>query len=305
VIFAGTPAFAERSLRALVESGMTPAAVLTQPDRPSGRGRRLTPSVVKEYALARQIDVLQPVTLKDPAIVRSLVALDPDVIVVAAYGLLLPQAVLDIPRRGCVNVHASLLPRWRGAAPIQAAILAGDTETGVCLMRMSVGLDEGPVYVSASLPIDPEATAGELQDDLAELGGALLAEHLSAIVSGTLEPREQDDSRATYAGKIRTADAVIDWTRPAAELKRLVRAYNPVPGARFQFNGEVIKCWRARLGTSDTRPAGKVLAADGDGIEVACGTGSLLLTSLQRPGRRAVTAAEFARQLDLVGRRFE
>ena len=308
VIFAGTPEFALASLAALVDAGDVPVAVLTQPDRPAGRGRKLSPSPVKRYALDQGLPVLQPATLKDPEVVKELAALEADVMVVAAYGLLLPRAVLDLPRNGCLNVHASLLPRWRGAAPIQAAILAGDPETGICLMQMEAGLDTGPVFASASLPIEPEATAGEVHDQLAALGGQLLAEKLNDILAGGVTAEAQDDALSTYAPKIRPADAVIDWTRSADELHRLVRAYNPVPGARFEFNGETIKCWRATVADtvddSVKAPPGKVLAAGPDGIEVACGSGSLKLTELQRPGRKPVTAAEFARQLDLGDRRF-
>ena len=305
VIFAGTPDFALASLKALVDAGVRPVAVLTQPDRPSGRSRRLTPSPVKRFALEQDLPVLQPATLRDPDMVQTLAALDADIMVVAAYGLLLPQAVLDVPRHGCLNVHASLLPRWRGAAPIQAAILAGDAETGICLMQMEAGLDTGPVFATASLPIEPQATAGDVHDRLAELGGALLAENLDDILTGKLEAVPQDDERSTYAPKIRPGDASIDWTRPADELHRLVRAYNPVPGARFEFNGETIKCWRANPGAAAGSPAGKVLSGDSRGIEVACGEGSLILTEVQRPGRTRVSAAEFARQIDLRDRRFE
>lgn len=304
VVFAGTPDFALASLRALVEAGIRPLAVLTQPDRPSGRGRKLKPSPVKRYATDVGIGVLQPATLKDAGIVRVLADLEPDVLIVAAYGLLLPQAVLDVPRGGCLNVHASLLPRWRGAAPIQAAILAGDEETGISLMRMEAGLDTGPVYVRGKTPIGENATAGDVHDALAELGGLLLVEHLDDIVNGSLTAEPQNDREATYAGKIRPADALIDWGRPAVELIRRVRAYNPTPGARFHFGGEIIKCWEARKGEVDERPVGTVLSADAAGIEVACGQGSLILTSLQRPGRKRISAGEFAAQLDLGDCRF-
>lgn len=305
VIFAGTPDFALASLKALVTAGVRPVTVLTQPDRPAGRGRRLKPSPVKAYALEQNLEVAQPATLKDPGVVDRLAALEPDVMIVAAYGLLLPQVVLDLPRLGCVNVHASLLPRWRGAAPIQAAILAGDAETGICLMQMDAGLDTGPVIARAALPIIDDATAGDLHDQLARLGGELLVEKLPAILAGEITPEPQDDAAATYAAKIRPADARIDWTLPARELHRRIRAYNPVPGARFGFAGETVKCWRAETADTDARPAGKVLAASAAGIEVACGEGSLKLTELQRPGRKRVTAAEFAAQFDLAGRRFE
>lgn len=303
LVFAGTPDFALASLRALVECGVRPVAVLTQPDRAAGRGRRVTPGPVKEYALSQGLDLRQPATLKDAEAVAGLAALEPDIIVVAAYGLLLPPSVLAVPRHGCLNVHASLLPRWRGAAPVQAAILAGDSETGVCLMRMEAGLDTGPVYACASVPIADSVTAGVLHDELANLGGRLLVEHLPAIVAGTLEARPQDDHGASYAAKIRPADAVLDWSRPAAELQRQVRAYNPVPGARFACGDETVKCWSAVVGTAAGRPPGRVLSATSDGIEVACGAGSLKLTELQRPGRKRVSAGEFASQLDLDGRR--
>ena len=300
IVFAGTPDFALASLSALVEADIHPLAVFTQPDRPSGRGRKLTPSPVKTYALDRGIEVLQPGTLKDPEAVRRLADFDPDALIVAAYGLILPQAVLDVPRRGCINVHASLLPRWRGAAPIQAAILAGDRETGISLMQMDAGLDTGPVYVRGKIPIGEHETAGELHDRLAELGGALLAEHLAAILNGSLTAEPQNDREASYAGKIRPDDARIDWSLPATDLARRVRAYNPVPGARFLFNGETIKCWAARTSEHHDGSAGRVLSAGVEGIEVACGQGSLIVTRLQRPGRKPVSAGEFSAQLDLA-----
>ncbi|MDH4107379.1 MAG: methionyl-tRNA formyltransferase [Gammaproteobacteria bacterium] len=303
IIFAGTPDFALASLRALVDARILPVAVLTQPDRPAGRGRRLAASPVKKFATARQLPVLQPATLKDAGIVARLAGLRPDLIVVAAYGLILPQAVLDVPASGCLNVHASLLPRWRGAAPIQAAILAGDAATGISLMRMEAGLDSGPVYATAGIPIGAEDTAGDLHDRLAVLGGQLLVDKLPDILAGSIEPEDQDESLVTYAGKIRKEDARLDWTRDADSLHRRVRAYNPVPGAWFEFAGERIKCWRATPGSAEGGAPGQVTAA-GSCVEVACGSGSLLLTELQRPGRKPVTAAEFATQFPLVGRRF-
>ena len=305
IVFAGTPDFALASLRALVECGHTPIGVLTQPDRRAGRGRQLKASPVKRYALEMGIDVQQPKTLKDADAIDWLAELRPDVIVVAAYGLLLPSSVLELPVRGCVNVHASLLPRWRGAAPIQAAILAGDAETGISLMQMDAGLDTGPVYVRSAVPIDDETTAADLHDALAVLGGQLLCEHLDAIVAGTLTAVRQEEALATHAGKILPQDAQIDWRQPAPQLARAVRAYNPVPGARFSYDGETIKCWRARAGNGTSAPAGTVLSADGDGVAVACGEGVLFLDELQRPGRRAVTAREFAAQLALHHKRFE
>ena len=302
IIFAGTPDFALASLQALVEAGHVPCAVLTQPDRRAGRGEHLTESPVKRYALEHELPVLQPATLRDDAVVAELAALKPDILIVAAYGLILPQNVLDIPRAGCLNVHASLLPRWRGAAPIQAAILAGDDQTGSCLMAMQAGLDDGPVYACSELQIGPNETAGELHDRLAATGATLLIEHLAAILAGELEAEPQDDARASYAPKIKTADAVLDWQRPAEQLARIVRAYNPVPGAWFMLDAERIKCWQATGIASVDAPPGTIVAAGPDGVIVACGEGALRLESLQRPGKRAVTAAEFAAQFELAGR---
>ncbi len=301
IVFAGTPEFALASLKALVESGNAPIAVLTQPDRPAGRGKRLRLSPVKQYAQEQGIDVLQPESLRDEDVVTRLAALAPDIIIVAAYGLLLPQTVLDIPGAGCLNVHASLLPRWRGAAPIQAAILAGDQQTGACLMSMTAGLDCGPVYARAALQIGAEETAGELHDRLAAAGAELLTKHLAEIIDATLTAQEQDESDASYAHKIRTSDAMMDWQQPAEKLARLVRAFNPVPGAYFMFDDDRIKCWNA-IATGGDAPAGTVIAAGPDGIEIACAAGALRLLSLQRPGKRPVTAAEFAAQVDIAGR---
>jgi methionyl-tRNA formyltransferase len=303
VLFAGTPEFALASLRALTNAGITPLAVLTQPDRPAGRGKRLTASPVKRFAADQDIEVLQPVTLKDPGTVAQIAAFKPDILVVAAYGLILPQNVLDIPKKGCLNVHASLLPRWRGAAPIQAAILAGDAETGVSLMAMTAGLDCGPVYVEEAIAIGDEETAGELHDRLATLGGELLLRHFDAIVGATLHATEQDDSRATYAGKISKQDARLDWQRPAVELHRRVRAYNPVPGAFFLLDDMPVKCWQASVVAGATGTPGEVLSADRDGIVIACGRDALRLDSLQRPGKRPVTAGEFAGSVAMAGRR--
>jgi len=206
---------------------------------------------------------------------------------------------LDVPRLGCLNVHASLLPRWRGAAPIQAAILHGDNETGISLMQMEAGLDTGPVFARAPLPIGANETAGELHDRLAVLGGELLVDCLSAVLTETLTAMPQDEAAATYAAKIKTSDARLVWNQSAVDLQRMIRAYNPIPGARFECQGEVIKCWQAEIAEGGGKPAGKILAAGKDGIVVACGDGSLRLTQLQRPGRRRVSAAEFAAQFDL------
>jgi methionyl-tRNA formyltransferase len=295
--------FAVASLKALVESCITPIAVLTQPDRRAGRGKRLSASPVKQFAEDLGIPVLQPETLRDASVVAELEAMQPDLMVVAAYGLLLPQNVLDIPRAGCVNVHASLLPRWRGAAPIQAVLLAGDEKTGVCLMSIEAGLDTGPVYSSEAITINDDETAGELHDRLAKLGGRVLAQHVREIVAGKLEAIVQDDSRATYAGKIATADAAIDWRRSARDIDRQVRAFNPVPGAWFMHGDERIKCWRAKAVAGVDAPPGTVVAASQEGVVVACGDGALSIESLQRPGKRTITAGEFANQVDLAGQR--
>jgi len=302
IVFAGTPEFAATSLRALVDAGHKPMAALTQPDRPAGRGRKLTASPVKEYALQQGIDVLQPATLRDAKIDAELAALRPDLIVVVAYGLLLPQSVLDIPSVACVNVHASLLPRWRGAAPIQAAIRAGDAQTGVSLMAMTAGLDCGPVYASRELAIGSMETAGELHDRLAKAGGELLTMHLAELLAGKLEAQQQDESKATYAPKITAADALLDWRQTSDELARKVRALNPVPGAYFMLGDERIKCWAAHsVSLTDVAP-GTVVAATSDGVVIACGSGGLSMQVLQRPGRRPVTAAEFSSPSSLTGR---
>jgi methionyl-tRNA formyltransferase len=302
LVFAGTPEFARASLEALVAWGRKPVAVYTQPDRPAGRGKKLTASPVKHFALEHGIPVYQPATLRDDAAVEELRALQPDLLVVAAYGLILPQAVLDIPTHGCINVHASILPRWRGAAPIQAAILAGDDETGISLMRMTAGLDCGPVFHVADITIGAEETAGELHDRLAALGARVLVEQLDNIVMGRLEAVEQDDSLVTYAPKIDKQDAEIDWSLPAAEIARRVRAYNPFPGAFTHDRETRLKIWRARP-TDGSGDPGQVLQFDSDAIIVACGEGALRLDELQLPGKRRAPTHEFAGQADLSGRR--
>lgn len=302
IIFAGTPEFAAASLLALIDSGRVPCAVLTQPDRPAGRGKNLTASPVKQAALAHDVPILQPATLKDEGSVVALEALRPDIMIVAAYGLILPRSVLDIPRMGCLNVHASLLPRWRGAAPIQAAILAGDDESGVCLMAMEAGLDTGPVFVCRAMAIGERETAGELHDRLAAAGSELLVQHLDEIIAGKLAAKPQEDDLATYAPKVKPADAMLDWHEPAIDLVRRVRAFNPVPGAWFMIGDERIKCWAAQSQAGVDAPAGTVIAAGPDGIDISCGEGVLKLETLQRPGKRPVTAAEFSSQIDLAGR---
>lgn len=303
ILFAGTPEFALASLRAMHVAGFTPTAVLTQPDRPAGRGKKLTASPVKQFAKKQNLPVWQPATLKDSDVVAKIAAARPKLIVVAAYGLILPKAVLDIPESGCLNVHASLLPRWRGAAPIQQAILHGDAKTGISLMRMDEGLDTGPVYATSELEIGADETAGELHDRLAILGGELLVQKLPEILSGTLEARAQDESGATYAGKIRKRDASINWSSSAQEIARKIKAYNPVPGANFECGTEVVKCLKGHEIGADNGAAGTVIAAGKEGVDVACGDGVLRILEVQRPGRRPVTAGEFSAQVNPAGKR--
>ncbi len=302
LIFAGTPEFALASLQALCGAGYRPAAVLTQPDRPAGRGRRLQAGPVKAWAEAEGIAIHQPATLKDEAVQDEIRALRPDILVVAAYGLILPPAVLALPAAGCLNVHASLLPRWRGASPIQAAVLAGDAVSGVSLMRMEAGLDTGPVFARAEIPVGARETAGELHDRLAALGGELLVEHLPAILEDTLPAVPQDDSRATYAPRIRREDALIDWADPAVLLDRQIRAYNPWPVSHTMLDGELLRVWTAEpLNRSADAAPGRILAAGPGGIEVATGDGVLRLLEVQTAGRRRIAAADLANQRRLPG----
>ncbi len=305
ILFAGTPEFARVSLQALIASGLSPAAVLTQPDRPAGRGRKMTASPVKTCASDANIPVLQPATLKDPGIVAQIAELQPDLIVVAAYGLILPQTVLDIPSVACLNVHASLLPRWRGASPIVQAILHGDTETGICLMKMDAGLDTGPVYVRTATRIDAEENAGELHDRLAQVGADLLAGTIPKILGGDIVALPQESAGATYAGKIDKSDAAIDWAKDAEEISIKTRAYNPVPGAFFNLDGERIKCWAAMLLNDEEGVAGTVIGVSKAGVDIACGTDALRLLEVQRPGRKRISGAELAAQIDLLGKKLD
>lgn len=301
IVFAGTPEFAVPTLRALLAGAHPVVAVYTQPDRPAGRGRRLRASPVKAVALAHDIPVEQPLTLKTPETQTALAAYRPDLLVVVAYGLILPQAVLDLPTRGCVNVHASLLPRWRGAAPIQRAILAGDRETGVTLMRMEAGLDTGPMLAKAACPIGPADTAADLHDRLAAMGGELLAASLEALLAGTLREERQDEALATYAAKLEKAEAELDWRRPAAELLRRVNAFNPWPVAQTGLHDQVLRVWRAERIAGSGDP-GTVVRAGRDGVDVACGEDCLRLLEVQLPGGRRIAAADLANsQAPLVG----
>jgi len=292
VAFMGTPDFAVPILRALVAAGHAVVAVYTQPPRPAGRGHRAQPSPVQGAAEAASIPVRAPAKL-DAAEQERFRALELDAAVVAAYGLILPKPVLEAPRLGCLNVHASLLPRWRGAAPIQRAILAGDQETGVTIMQMDAGLDTGPMLLAESAPIGPETTAGLLHDQLAALGARLIVRALAGCVDGTLAPRPQPTEGVTYAKKLARDEGRLDWSKPAVELERAVRALNPAPGVWFEHSGERIKVLAAALAERRTEAApGTVL--DGR-LTVACGTGALRLTRLQRAGRAPVDADAFLR----------
>lgn len=290
VIFAGTPEFARQALAAIIAAGHEVVLVLTQPDRPSGRGMKLTPSPVKVEAENHGIPVCQPEKLKDPASHEPIRTAGADVMVVAAYGLILPQAVLDIPKLGCFNIHASLLPRWRGAAPIQRAIEAGDSETGICIMQMEAGLDTGPVLIEKRLPITESDTGESLHDKLAVLGAKAIVEALES--HGRLVPVPQPSEGVTYAAKLGKDDARLDWQLSATELARKIRAFNPVPGAWTLLNGEPLKIWRATPDSSKGKP-GEVLAASAEGLVVGCGEGAIKIMELQRAGARCMDAATF------------
>lgn len=298
IVFAGTPEFAVPALQALIDAGHPPTAVLTQPDRRAGRGRRLQASPVKQCALEHDLPVLQPRSLREPEILQRLDAFRPDLMIVAAYGLILPQAVLDLPHHGCWNIHASLLPRWRGAAPIQRCIQAGDSQTGICIMRMEAGLDTGPVYLREAIALEKEETGGSLHDRLAPLGASLLMTSIKALLDGTLpEPEPQDERLATYAGKLEKSEARIDWSLPATDLARQVRAFNPWPVAWCELEGERLRVWSAEP-IGDSRQLGlpgEVVAADETGIVICAGTGGLRLLEVQRPGGRRMPVADYLR----------
>jgi methionyl-tRNA formyltransferase len=291
VAFAGTPPFAATALAAILDAGHDVALVLTQPDRPQGRGLKLAPSAVKALAIARGLPVLQPPTLKaaPPSAGRPV-----DVLVVAAYGLILPQAMLDWPRHGAINIHASLLPRWHGAAPIQRALLAGDEETGISIMQMDPSLDTGPVIERMVVPIAPRETAGTLTDRLAAAGAEAIVRTLAMLgKAGVLAAQPQDASAASYAGKIERAEAAIRWNDDAAAIDRAVRAFNPSPGAFARLQDVTIKIWAAEPASGSLGTAGRIVSADGNGLLVACGRGALRVRELQRAGGRRLSAAAF------------
>jgi methionyl-tRNA formyltransferase len=314
IIFAGTPEFAAVALKALHDAGHEIPLVLTQPDRPAGRGMQLQASPVKQFALAHDIPVAQPISLrlngKCPDIAKQahelLYATPHDVMVVAAYGLILPRSVLDIPKYGCLNIHASLLPRWRGAAPIHRAIEAGDAETGVTIMQMEEGLDTGPMLLMDRLPITPADTTGSLHDKLAELGGTMIVEALHRLEQEGLPATPQPESGANYAAKIAKEEAALDFFQSAENLARKIRAFNPFPGASASFNGVSIKLWRAEaVASSPGLAPGQVLAAGAQtGVVVACGVGALRLMELQKPGGKRLPAAEFLKGFPMEEGRF-
>jgi methionyl-tRNA formyltransferase len=292
LVFAGTPDFAATALGALIAAGHDIPLVLTQPDRPAGRGMKLKMSPVKEVALAHGLRVAQPGNLKTDEARRPILNARADVMVVAAYGLILPQAVLDMPALGCVNIHASLLPRWRGAAPIHRAIEAGDTETGITLMRMDKGLDTGTMLARAALPILDSDTTGSLHDKLAELGAREIVALLPELAAGRVAATPQDERLATYAAKIGREEARLDWRRSAWELDRRIRAFNPFPGAGCELDGEPLKIWRARPVDGDGAP-GRILAVGSRSFRVACGLGALEISEVQKAGGRRLPVEAF------------
>ncbi|MDY7576972.1 methionyl-tRNA formyltransferase [Herbaspirillum sp. RTI4] len=318
IIFAGTPEFAALALQALYDAGHTVTLVLTQPDRPAGRGLQLQPSAVKQCALKHGTPVAQPVSLrlngKYPEVAlqaHQLLAATPhDVMVVAAYGLILPSEVLALPRYGCLNIHASLLPRWRGAAPIHRAIEAGDAETGITIMQMDEGLDTGAMLLSQRLPIAADDTTASLHDKLATLGGSMIVEALSALEQGLLNATAQPSEGMTYAAKISKEEAALDFKQSAVQLARKIQAFNPAPGTTAQFGGVLIKLWQAEALPGASSPQaivpGKILSANAhDGVLVACGEGVLRLNTLQKPGGKRLPAAEFLQGFPLEGGQFD
>lgn len=302
VVFAGTPEFAVPALEALARSRHSVMAVYTQPDRPAGRGRKLTASAVKSAGLRHRLPIEQPATHKDAEVARKLAAYAPDVMVVAAYGLLLPRTVLDLPQFGCVNVHASLLPRWRGAAPIERALLAGDRETGISIMRMEAGLDTGPVYARYPIAIRSDDTAGRLRERLAGLGAHAIVEVIEKICAGTASVEPQDPAAASYARKLEKTEARIDWRLAAEDIERRVRAFNPWPIAESRWKGEQLRVWAAHVvEREDAAPPGAFIDSASAALAVACGINALALDVVQLAGRRAIPARRFLAAHDPAG----
>ncbi len=307
-VFAGTPEFALPALAALREHHEV-VGVLTQPDRPAGRGRRLTASAVKRAALAARLPLAQPERLRSDAARAELAAWRADVIVVVAYGLILPREILALPRFGCLNIHASLLPRWRGAAPIQRAILAGDAESGVSIMQMEAGLDTGPVLLQRRIAISPDHTAGSLHDALATLGAGALIEALDGLAARTLQAHPQAQAGVIYAAKIEKSEARIDWTRDAVDIERQVRAFNPWPVAETTLDGEPLRLLAARLAANvpttggEQTQTGSIIGVTDDMMIVRCGRGYLAVSQVQRPGRKPVSARDLSHSTPLAGRR--
>ena len=305
IVYAGTPDFAVPALKALIASRHEVVAVYTQPDRPAGRGRKLKPSPVKAVALEHDIPVEQPEKLREPEAQARLAAYRPDLMVVAAYGLILPQAVLDIPRLGCLNIHASLLPRWRGAAPIHRAILAGDTHTGVTIMQMDAGLDTGDMLLKREVAIEPLDNGQMLHDRLAVLGAEALLEAIDGLLAGSISPEPQDGALANYAEKLAKAEADIDWGESAEAIARRVRAFNPWPVAQTRLKGEPLRIWSALpLNGAASAEPGCVVAESAEGIDIACGEGVLRVESLQLPGGRPLAARDFLNGRTLAGECF-
>lgn len=307
IIFAGTPDFAVPVLQMLLESQHSVCAIYTQPDRPSGRGRKLTASPVKTLALAHDIDVLQPESLKSAQALEHIQDWQADLMIVVAYGLILPQAILDSPRLGCVNVHASLLPRWRGAAPIQRALLAGDQHTGITIMQMSAGLDSGPILLKDTLIIGTQDTASDLHDRLSILGAELLKTALSGIGSGTLMAQEQDEVYVTYAEKLNKQEAILDWSQPAESLARQVRAFNSWPVAQTCYEGKILRIWQAKSidqSAGSAKPGTVLSHSDGKEVWVATGNGVLRLLEVQLPGGKQISIQAFLNAHTLANIRF-
>jgi methionyl-tRNA formyltransferase len=302
-IFAGTPEFAVPTLQMLLDNGYPVRAVYTQPDRPAGRGRQATASPVKQLAQRYNLPVLQPGSFKEPGALETLRAFDADLMVVIAYGMLLPQSVLDVPRLGCVNLHASLLPRWRGAAPIQRAVLAGDSHTGITLMRIELKLDAGPMLRKAGTPIGPQESSGELHDRLAQISAATLRDALPDLLAGNLTDEIQDEAEVTYAEKLSKQEALIDWTQPAARIERQVLAFNPWPVAETQYQGRQLRIWRAQAIDNPAQGEPGSMRADGKALYVATGDGELRLDEVQLPGGKRMAASAFlsAHSADKLG----